>query len=108
MADRTHESFLSELRRRGATSIRRVVFRQNRTRLLSLSRDRATLNAHACFLGAPPDVLDAVARFVTADPRSAAHRRAVAALRDWPGVETGLSAARAHRPARRASGAAAC
>ncbi len=96
----THQHFLDELRKRGAGSIRRVVFRHNRTRLLSLSRDRVTLNAHICFLDAPPPVLDAVARFVTADPRSAAHRRAVAALRAWPGVEEGLSAARARHPAR--------
>ena len=98
MNDHTH--FLAELRRRGAVEIRRVVFRHNRTRLLSISKDRVTLNAHACFLSAPPEVLDAVARFVTADPRTAAHRRAVAALRAWPGVEAGLSAARAERPAR--------
>ncbi len=103
MIARTHERFLAELRRRGADSIRRVVFRNNRTRLLSISRDRVTLNVHVCFLSAPADVLDAVARFVTADPRTAAHRRAVAALRAWPGVEDGLSAARARRPARPSS-----
>lgn len=103
MTTRTHEGFLAELRRRGATAIRRVVFRHNRTRLLSISRDRVTLNAHICFLAAPPEVLDAVARFVTADPRTAAHRRAVEALRAWPGVEDGLSAARARRPPRRSS-----
>ena len=103
MTSFTHDSFLAEIRRRGAGSIRRVVFRHNRTRLLSISRDRVTLNAHACFLAAPPEILDAVARFVTADPRTAAHRRAVAALREWPGVEDGLSEARARRPARRSS-----
>lgn len=106
MADQT--AFLAELRKRGAADIHRVVFRHNRTRLLSISRDRVTLNVHACFLSAPPEVLDAVARFVTADPRSAAHRRAVAALRAWPGVEEGLRAARAARPARAAEPAAEC
>ncbi len=100
MAHHTQEAFLSELKRRGARSIRRVVFRQNRTRLLSLSRDRTTLNAHACFLAAPPRIMDAVARFVTADPRTASHRRAVQELRTWPGAEAGLRAARA-RPSRR-------
>ncbi len=103
MTTQAHERFLAELWRRGASSIRRVVFRHNRTRLLSISRDRVTLNAHICFLDAPPEVLDAVARFVTADPRTAAHRRAVEALRAWPGVEDGLSAARARRPPRRSS-----
>jgi hypothetical protein len=102
MAHHTNESFLSELRRRGARSIQRVAFRHNRTRLLSLSRDRLTLNAHACFLTAPPEVLDAVARFVTADPRGASHRRAVAQLRAWPGAEAGLRAARARAPQRQA------
>ena len=76
MTTQAHEGFLAELRRRGATSVRRVVFRHNRTRLLSISRDRVTLNAHLCFVGAPPDVLErieanrqVVFRYTTPDGR---------------------------------------
>jgi predicted SprT family Zn-dependent metalloprotease len=94
MLDATAENFLVALRQRGIRRIRRVRFRNNRERLLSLSRDGSLLNAHACFASAPPDIFDAIATFLRARDGSEDSRRAVAALRDWPGTRDALERAR--------------
>lgn len=96
--EHTEDTFLTELRARGVGGIRRVRFRQNRTRLVSLSRDRRTLHVHVCYRRAPKEILDAIAAFLTTSPRSPRHRGAVAALREWPGAVAGLAAARRARP----------
>ncbi len=112
MRSYTPETLLDALRARGATRLRRVVVRENRTRLLSLSRDRRTLNAHVCFLGATPRVVEALATFAAAGARTEEHHQAVARLRAWPGAVDGLRKARrkaaraaARKVARRPAGA---
>ncbi|HET9982467.1 MAG TPA: SprT family zinc-dependent metalloprotease [Longimicrobiales bacterium] len=96
--EHTEDTFLRELRARSVTGVRRVRFRQNRTRLVSLSRDKRTLNVHVCYRRAPKEILDAIAGFLTLSPRSVRHRWAVTALREWPGAVAGLAAARRSRP----------
>lgn len=80
------------------SSIRRVRYRTNRTVLLSVSRDGRTLNSHACFQHAPPEIAEAVARFLTARRGSAAARQALERLRNWEGTRRGLETARRERP----------
>ncbi len=80
--------------------IRSVRYRSNRTVLLSVSRDGRTLNSHVCFRNAPPEILGAVARFVTARRSSAAAARALDRLRTWEGTHRGLESARRQQPRR--------
>jgi len=76
-------ALLAALARRGVRRIRTVRLKRNRSRLLSISRDGATLHAHIAFSHAPEEVLDAVAVFLTARRGSPAHARAVATIRRW-------------------------
>ncbi|HEX7051958.1 MAG TPA: SprT-like domain-containing protein [Longimicrobiales bacterium] len=76
-------ALLAALHARGVRSIHRVAFKENRTRLLSVSRDGATLYAHTCYRGAPAEVHAAIATFLTAARGSAEQRAAVARIRDW-------------------------
>lgn len=75
--------FLAAMRRRGADELVRVRFRPNRTRLVSLSADRTSLNVHSAFRSAPGDVLDAIAVFATAARAGTGYRRAIRRLRHW-------------------------
>lgn len=74
---------LGALHARGATRLRRVRFRPNRSRMLSLSADHTSLNLQECFRAAPGPVIDAIAEFVTATSNSSSFRRAVARMRRW-------------------------
>lgn len=88
---------LLEALRQRRSSIRRVQYRQNRTVLLSVSRDGGTLNSHECFRDAPRAIADAVATFVAAPRRSAEYQRALDMIRDWEGSVRGLELARRTR-----------
>ncbi|MGH7501115.1 MAG: SprT-like domain-containing protein [Longimicrobiales bacterium] len=79
----SESDFIDALRARGVRTLRRVRFKPNRTRLISLSPDNRTLNAHECFRGAPDDVLDAVSDFLRLTPGTTAQRRAVEHMRSW-------------------------
>lgn len=79
--------------------IRRVRYRQNRSVLLSVSRDGTTLNSHACFREAPPRIIDAIVTVVTAS-RPERHRDALRTLRDWEGTRRGLARARRRKAPR--------
>src|SRR3954471_25030394 len=94
MSDPAIENFLVALRQRGIRSIRRVRFKHNRERLLSLSRDGTLLNAHACFADAPPEIMDAIALFLRSRDASPESRAAIAVLREWRGTRAGLERAR--------------
>lgn len=97
--DSPDDPILVELQARGST-IRRVRYRENRTVLLSVSRDGRTLNGHACFRNAPPRIVEAIATAVTRRNHRA-RKRALEILREWDGTRVGLSRARALKPARR-------
>jgi hypothetical protein len=82
------------------TEIRTVRYRQNRSVLVSVSRDGSTLNAHACFRLAPRAVAEAVAQFVASPRRSARYRRVLGVIQGWEGARLGLEEARRTRPPR--------
>lgn len=94
------DPILAALRARGSP-IRRVRYRENRSVLLSFSRDGATLNAHACFRNAPPRIVEAMVTTITAN--GVRRRRAQRALREWDGTRRGLERARRRKPRRRRS-----
>lgn len=77
------EDVLGLLQARSVSDVVRVRFRDNRSRLISLSADRARLNLHSCFRAAPPDVLEAIVAFAAARGDTLGYRRAIARLRDW-------------------------
>jgi hypothetical protein len=100
MQEQAPETFLAALRERGIRRIRQVRFKNNRERLLSLSRDGDLLNVHVCFATAPAEILDSLADFLRARDGSAESRNAIAVLRDWPGTRDGLDRAREDAAAR--------
>lgn len=76
-------AMLAALQARGALRLRKVRFKRNRSRMISLSSDHTALNLQECFRAAPGDVLDAVATFVRAPTHNAEVRRAIARMRRW-------------------------
>lgn len=85
MLDERTQVLLAALRARGVHRIRRIRFKRNRTRLLSVSRDGATLHLDEAFDAAPMVVVDAIAALLSARRGSPAYRAAVAVLREWGG-----------------------
>jgi hypothetical protein len=83
LADLDEAGMLRVLHARGATSLRHVRFKRNRSRMISLSADHSSLNLQECFRAAPGPVLDAIAAFVCAPSHNAEFRRAVARMRRW-------------------------
>ena len=84
------------MRSRGIAGIRRVRYRPNRSRLVSRSADRLTLNLHECFRGATEPVLDAIAAFLRGGGRME-ERLAIEVMRSWsdgqvPGDSFGVAA----------------
>lgn len=91
LAHLSEGDMLRELRSRGVGDIREVRFRNNRSRLISLSADRVRLNLHDCFRAAAPDVVDAIADFALARAATVGYRRAIRRMQAW-------HAAQAHSP----------
>ena len=87
------DRLLSGLRARG-TAIRKVRYRDNRTVLLSVSRDGRTLNCHAAFRAAPAPIVDAIALFLRSRRGGSDYRRALERIRGWEGARKGLERAR--------------
>jgi hypothetical protein len=77
----TPETFLAQLQRRGLRGVERVVLTQNRSVVVSCKA--GVLRAHQGFVDAPPQVHDAIVRFVMARTR-ADRRAAVEAIVKWP------------------------
>ncbi len=107
MPDDPADPILDALRARGAGSgsgsrsgIRRVRYRENRSVLLSVSKDGRTLNAHACFRGAPPEIVDALVTVATSPRDTPARRAALRTVREWEGTRSGLERARRRKPRR--------
>ena len=95
------DPLLASLRARGS-AIRKVRYRDNRTVLLSVSRDRRTLNCHTAFRSAPRAIVDAIALFLRSRRGSADYQRALDRIRGWDGARKGLERAR-RRGARQAA-----
>jgi len=95
------EQFFAELRLRGATRIRRVVFRRNRSTLWSLTQGGRVLNLHAAYGPASPELLDAFAALVReGGVATDAARRAASLIAAWPALAPALREARATRGGR--------
>ena len=91
------EQFLAELRRRGATRLRRVSFRNNRSTVWSLTQRGSVLNLHAAYGSASPGLLDAFADLLR-DGRwgvAAERSRAASIIRAWPPLGEAMRRARA-------------
>ncbi len=99
MSDDPREPVLRALNAAGS-KIEAVRYRENRTVLLSISRDGRTLNSHACFREAPPGVVQAIASFVSASRGSAEYGRALDVIRNWEGAREGLRRSQRSRPRR--------
>lgn len=91
------EQFLAELRLRGASRLRRVSFRRNRSTVWSLTQSGRVLNLHAAYGTASPELLDAFADLLRDGGwrPAARRRRAASAIRAWPPLEAALREARA-------------
>lgn len=89
---RSPAEFLWELRVRGAARLDRVAFRPNRSTIWSITRNGTSLNLHEAYRSAPAAILDAFAVIVGGARGDA--RAASRAVREWPGLEAGLHAAR--------------
>src|SRR5690606_26219960 len=96
----TPHDFLVELHARGADLVRRVVFRDTRSTIFSLTRYGRVLNLNAAFAAAPPALLDAFAVVAkTGAGRTRRYDRAVNAIRNWPPLVEALEHARARHAA---------
>ncbi|HEX7118596.1 MAG TPA: SprT family zinc-dependent metalloprotease [Longimicrobiales bacterium] len=76
-------AIVAALRSHGVSGIGRIRFKENRTRLLAVSRDGRTLHIHVAFRDAPAEVLGAVAAFLSARRGTRRSAEAVARIRDW-------------------------
>jgi hypothetical protein len=91
MAARTERQLLTLLHRRGATRLRNVRFKANRSTIWSLTQDGAVLNLHVAYRTAPLDVLDHFAVIARdAYRETTEYRAAVAAVRTWEGLQLEL------------------
>ena len=85
----TDSDMLAALHDHGARRVTKVVFRSNRTRLISLSADHRTVNLHSCFRSAPADVIRALADFVLERSGTHRYRAAVERMRAFWEGQTG-------------------
>lgn len=100
---------LQAVRSGSGLEIRQLRFKDNRVRLLSVSRDGATLYLHQTFRNAPPAVVDAIATFLRARPGSAASAAASAQIRGWAARQSASAVYRnaSYTPGKRHAGSAA-
>lgn len=91
----TSNDFLREIRRRGATRISRVHFRENRSTVWSITRNGTVLNVHAAYRTAPPSLLDAFATLALEGGVGSSEARAAAAeISAWPDLAPAIRALR--------------
>jgi predicted SprT family Zn-dependent metalloprotease len=79
----TPDTMLRVLARRGCRRLEDVRFKNNRGRIISLSKDGRTLHVHVCFQDADDEVLNAVVTFLKAGRRSYAYRESIRVMRDF-------------------------
>lgn len=91
---------LREIRAGSGRDLRQLRFKDNRVRLLSLSRDGATLYLHTSFRSAPREVVEAIAAFLAAERGSSTAAKAVTKLRRWAATAAVPSAPAVLRPPR--------
>ena len=69
--------------------------------LVSVSKDGRTLNCHACYRDAPPEIVSAIVTVVTVRRNGGSRRAALRTLREWEGTRRGLARARRRKAPRR-------
>ena len=74
---------LRVLARRGCRRLEDVRFKNNRGRIISLSKDGRTLHVHVCFQDADEELLNAIVTFLKAGRRSYAYRESIRVMRDY-------------------------
>ena len=79
----TPDSMLRVLARRGCRRLEDVRFKNNRGRIISLSKDGRTLHVHVCFQDADEELLNAIVTFLKAGRRSYAYRESIRVMRDY-------------------------
>lgn len=79
----TTDALLRALARRGCRRVESVRFKNNRGRIISLSKDGRTLHVHICFQDADDEVLSAVVTFLKAGRRSYAYRESIRVMREY-------------------------
>ncbi len=81
----TAADFLHEIHSRGASHIRRVCFRKNRSTIWSLTQDGTVLNVHDAYRRASSALLDAFAILaIEGEVRSAKSLSAAQQISSWP------------------------
>jgi hypothetical protein len=91
MAARTERQLLTLLHRRGATRLRNVRFKVNRSTIWSLTQGGAVLNLHVAYRTAPLEVLDHFAVIARDAHRGTTeYKSAAAAVRTWEGLQLEL------------------
>ena len=91
----TNESFRAALERRGATRLRRVTFRRNRSTVWSLTQRGTVLNLHVAYRKAPASLVDAFAVIARAGGVATAASRAASKLvLEWPELTRALEEVR--------------
>ena len=79
----TTDALLRMLARRGCRRIEDVRFKNNRGRIISLSKDGRTLHVHLCFQDADDETINAVITFLKAGRRSYAYRESIRVMREF-------------------------
>lgn len=77
------EALLRTLARRGCRRLEDVRFKNNRGRIISLSKDGRTLHVHLCFQDADDEIVNAVVTFLKAGRRSYAYRESIRVMREY-------------------------
>ena len=95
---RTGKEVLDLLRGWGATRLKRVALRDNRSTIWSLTAEGRSLNLHVAFADAPLPILRHFATIAREGHRnSVAYREAANAVREWPPVLAAMRGNRARR-----------
>lgn len=112
--ERTAAQILELIRATGAPRLRKVVLKENRTTIWSLTQGGRVLNLHSAYRLAPPSILRAFGDIVRASSRrSDAYAAARRRVSEWPGLAPELDrirrrSVRASAPPRRGPGVGPC
>lgn len=79
----TTDALLRTLARRGCRRLEDIRFKNNRGRIISLSKDGRTLHVHVCFQDADDELVNAVVTFLKAGRRSYAYRESIRVMREF-------------------------
>ena len=79
----TTDVLLRTLARRGCRRLEDIRFKNNRGRIISLSKDGRTLHVHVCFQDADDELVNAIVTFLKAGRRGYAYRESIRVMREF-------------------------